>query len=472
VDKEHIALASSLKMRKAGVSEPAIAAFEGAIRRFLDGDRGMLPESCLGNLGDLPRYADLDPVSPTCPDIDLWRQVAVIKLNGGLGTSMGLDRAKSLIRVKDDLNFLDIIARQILRFREQTGSCAPAFLLMNSFNTRKDSMDYLSRYPELAASGRLDFLQSMVPKLDASSLSPVSFPMDASLEWCPPGHGDLYPTLLSTGLLDQMLANGIRYLFVSNSDNLGATLDPRIASYFATSGNSFLMEVTDRTEADRKGGHLTRRRGDGRLVLRESAQVLKEDETAFQDIAKHRFFNTNNVWIRLDHLRELLAASNGFLPLPLIRNVKTVDPRDASSHPVIQLESAMGAAIECFEKSSALVVPRTRFAPVKTTSDLLLLRSDAYVLEDRCSLALHTKRAGRPPVVILDPVYYKALDRFERLFVNGTPSLLECDRLSVLGQVAIDPGVVCVGSVEFVNAQPSDLKAAPAGVYRNRSVTL
>ncbi len=472
MDKEKIVEASTLRMRAEGMGEPTIVAFAGSLRRFLNGDSGMLPEDRLGSLGKLPGYSELDAFADAGLDPGLLRRVAVIKLNGGLGTSMGLERAKSLIRVKGDLTFLDITARQILQLRGQTGTHEPAFFLMNSFSTQQDSLDYLLKYPELDARGSLDFLQSRVPKLDAATLLPVAFPIDPSLEWCPPGHGDIYPTLHSTGLLDRMLDQGIRYLFVSNSDNLGASLDLRIASYFASSGDSFLMEVTARTDADRKGGHLTRRRSDGRLVLRETAQVPESDEAAFQNITKHGYFNTNNLWIRLDHLKDLLVMSNGYLPLPLIRNLKTVDPKDATSCPVIQLESAMGAAIECFARSGAIVVPRTRFAPVKTTSDLLLLRSDAYIVGDRNELVLHEKRAGRAPVVSLDPTYYKALDQFEGLFARGAPSLLECDLLSVTGEVEFDQGVVCIGSVEFINSASSGTRAVVRGVYKNQVVRL
>ena len=178
-------------------------------------------------------------------------------------------------------------------------------------------------------------------------------------------------------------------------DNLGATVDLKLLRYFADSGFSFLMEVAARTAADRKGGHLTRRRSDGRLVLRESAQCPKEDEAQFQDIARHRFFNTNNLWIDLQALKAALAANDGLIPLPPIMNKKTVDPRDASSPAVIQLETAMGAAIECFQGAGAIEVSRIRFAPVKTTSDLLAVRSDAYELTEDFCLRLHPSRQGQ-----------------------------------------------------------------------------
>ena len=469
---ERIVEASAAKMRLAGIQEPPIAAFSASLRRFLSGDSGLTPDESLSDLGRLPRYEELEEDVGPARTTEMLRQVAVIKLNGGLGTSMGLERAKSLIRIKDNLNFLDVIARQILRLRKQSGTGQPSFFLMNSFSTQKDSLEYLLKYPELTSGEPVDFLQSMAPKLDASTLLPVEYPADPGLEWCPPGHGDIYVTLLTTGILDQLLAQGIRFLFVSNSDNLGASLDLRVASHFANSGKSFLMEVAERTSADRKGGHLARRLRDGRLILRESAQVPKSDETAFQDIAKHRYFNTNNLWIRLDDLKEHLVESVGCLPLPLIRNVKTVDPRNSSSRPVIQLESAMGAAIECFSDSGAVIVPRTRFSPVKTTSDLLSIRSDAFIVEDGSRLLLSEKRAGRPPVVSLDSIYYQKLEDFEGFFRRGVPSLQECESLKVVGPVDFEAGVVCQGAVEIRNGEASSPRSVVRGVYKDVTLEL
>ncbi|HEX9046927.1 MAG TPA: UTP--glucose-1-phosphate uridylyltransferase, partial [Verrucomicrobiae bacterium] len=251
------------------------------------------------------------------------------------------------------------------------------------------------------------------------------------------------------GLLDRLLARGIKFLFVSNSDNLGATVDLRLLNHFAASGNSFLMEVATRTAADRKGGHLARRRDDGRLLLRESAQCPAADERQFQDITRHRFFNTNNLWIRLDHLKAELEKRGGVLPLALITNAKTVDPRDAASPKVIQIESAMGAAIECFAQTGAVLVPRSRFAPVKTTADLLALRSDAYRLTADHLLVLDESRHGQPPVIDLDSKHYKLLADFEAAFPHGVPSLVHCDFLKVVGKKVFPPNLVLRGKVEF-----------------------
>jgi len=434
-------------MRAGGVTGATIDAFLAAVEKVAAGERGQIPESAIEPMAELPLLESLPAAGGGTGE--LLNQLAVIKLNGGLGTGMGLDRAKSLIRVKGEDTFLDFIAKQIMQLRAKSGAPKLAFYLMDSFSTQADTLAYLKKYPTLALDDDLDFLQSKVPKLDAKTFLPVAWPAAPEMEWCPPGHGDLYPSLLGCGLLDKLLARGIKFLFVSNSDNLGATVDLRMLNYFATSENSFLMEVATRTAADRKGGHLARRRADGRLLLRESAQCLAADETQFQDIARHRFFNTNNLWIRLDHLKAELEKRGGVLPLALITNTKTVDPRDAASPKVIQIESAMGAAIECFPKTGAVVVPRSRFAPVKTTSDLLALRSDAYRLTEDYLLVLEESRQGQPPVIDLDGKHYKLLADFEAAFPHGAPSLLNCESLKVTGKKIFPANLVLQGKVEF-----------------------
>jgi UTP--glucose-1-phosphate uridylyltransferase len=187
-----------------------------------------------------------------------------------------------------------------------------------------------------------------------------------------------------------------------------------------------------------------RRRSDGRLVLRETAQIADEDQAAFEDISRHRFFNANNIWVDLTALRKLLAERDGVLGLPMIVNRKTVDPTDSSSPEVVQLETAMGAAIGVFPGASAIRVPRTRFAPVKTTNQLLIVRSDAYSLADDWTVRAE---ADPIPVVELDSSYYKLLGDFEARFPSGPPSLIDCSRLSVSGDVSFGRDVAVEGSV-------------------------
>jgi len=289
-------------------------------------------------------------------------------------------------------------------------------------------------------------------------------------EWCPPGHGDLYAALVGSGSLDALLEQGIKYMFVSNSDNLGATLDLAILTHFAKSGAPFMMECCVRTENDKKGGHLAVRATDGQLILRESAMCAADDEAAFQDISKHRFFNTNNLWVRLDSLKETLDKNGGFIPLPMIKNAKTVDPKDDSSQKVVQLETAMGAAIECFSGSTAITVPRTRFAPVKKCDDLILLRSDAYIITDDFR-ALLNPALSKAPVVSLDSKQYKLVNALEDATQDGVPSLLKCTRLTIKGPVRMSKKCKFVGDVSIVNGS-GEIKVVPAGEHKDTTIDL
>jgi UTP--glucose-1-phosphate uridylyltransferase len=441
--------ASVEKMRGAGLPDIAIDNFKHYYEQLRAGESGMMPESEIEPVTDLPDADDLPE-----PDDEVLDRTAIVKLNGGLGTSMGMTKAKSLLEVKDGLSFLDITVRQVLALRERYGARLP-LVLMNSFATRDDTLAALERYPELEVDVPVDFLQGRVPKIRADDLTPVAWPGDPAKEWAPPGHGDLYTAIVTSGMLASLLGAGYEYAFVSNSDNLGAVLEPRIVSWLAREELPFAMEVTERTEADRKGGHIARRREDGRLVLRETAQTPEEDLEKLQDIARHRFVNTNNLWINLRALKAALDERSGVLGLPMIVNRKTVDPGDKSSPEVFQLETAMGAAIGVFDGAAAIRVSRRRFAPVKTTDDLLGVRSDAYVLTDDHRVELAPQRE-EPPLIDLDDDYYKLLRDFEARFPAGPPSLVECDRLVVAGDVTFGRGGVVRGGVSVQGPRKID----------------
>jgi phosphoglucomutase len=341
---------------------------------------------------------------------------------------------------------------------------------MNSFSTSADTMEYLgSRYPELGTD--IEFLQNKVPKIDRETFVPATCESNPDNEWCPPGHGDLYAALVGSGQLDKLLKAGYLYMFVSNSDNLGATLDVSILSHFAKVGAPFMMECCERTANDKKGGHLATRKSDKRLILRESAMCPDEDEDAFQDISVHRFFNTNNLWIRLDKLKRIIDSNGGFIPLPMIVNKKTVDPKDDSSQAVYQLETAMGAAIEMFEGATAIVVPRTRFAPVKKCNDLLLLRSDAYIITEDHRPLLNPACDGKAPVMGMDSKKYKLVEALEEATAGGIPSLVECKSLKVKGLVKMTAATKFVGDISITNSS-DEAKLVPPGRLENATLDL
>jgi len=341
-------------------------------------------------------------------------------------------------------------------------------MLMNSFSTSKDTLEALAKYADLGTGDDLEFVQNKAPKITTADKTPSDWPADPSHEWCPPGHGDLYPAMLGSGALDKLLAKGFKYMFVSNSDNLGATMCTKILTYFADSGAPFMMEVATRTDADKKGGHLATMKEGGGLTLRESAQCPEAEEKAFQDTTRYAYFNTNNLWVDLNKLKALFEKHNGALPLPVMVNDKTVDPRDKKSTKVIQLETAMGAAISCFEGAIALQIPRDRFAPVKKCDDLVALRSDAYILTEDFRIELAPARKGVPPTIKLDGAY-KFVDAMDTLIPNGPPSLIDCTSMKIEGKMVFAVGVIVKGDVTFVN-KGDGMPTVAAGTYENQTV--
>jgi UTP--glucose-1-phosphate uridylyltransferase len=451
------------KLRNAGSSKLNNAAFRRSFGMLLQGESGKLTKHDIGPVASVPSLDEL-PASDHHSKA-LLKKVAVIKLNGGLGTSMGLERAKSLIELRDGLSFLDIIARQIQHMNRSSEVDIP-LIFMNSQATHDDTLAAMKDYEDIQTDIPFAFLQNMVPKIDADSLQPADWPSHPSLEWCPPGHGDIYISLLSSGLLDILDERGYKYLFISNADNLGAVLDDRILKFIDDQKLPFLMEVAKRTAADRKGGHLALG-SEGNLTLRELAQCPEDEQDAFQDVDLYSYFNTNSLWIHVAALKELLTRHSGVLPLPMIRNEKNVDPRDSNSPKVIQLETAMGSAISLFEGSQALLVPRSRFAPVKTTDDLLAVRSDAYILSEEMQVVPNPERSLAVPDVSLDRTLYARIDDLDSAFSSGTPSMKHCRSLEIKGKFIFGKDVILNGDVRLNNSGNDTIVVPDGTIFDN-----
>lgn len=437
-------------MDEDGASLDARSVFSHYYEVLASGQTGLIPEDTL-----VPYTDPVDARSLRFSEEEQREAVskfAMIRLNGGLGTSMGLSSAKTLITVRDGLNFLDLIVAQVLSDRERFGAQIP-LIFMDSYSTDAQTLQYLSRYPNLPVDGLpLSFLQSREPRLHASDLTPLLIPEDPDAQWCPPGHGDLYPSLRGSGLLDLLLEKGFRYAQVANGDNLGAALDPNLAAWFVKSGSPFVMEVCERTANDRKGGHLARSAHTGRLVLREIAQTPEADIASFQDVQRHRFFNTNTIWLDLQALRGVMEKEGAVLGLPMIRNVKHVPTGQGEVTEAVQIETAMGSAIEVFEGAEAVRVSRDRFLPVKTTNELLLVRSDLYKLNAQSRLVPTSENT---PKVSLDPAFYAHFQDFEARIPNA-PSLIEARSLSVEGDWRF---------LRDVSVQGNVMLPPPGGVY-------
>lgn len=435
------------KMSQAQLPALVTTVFRHYYAQLVQGATGFIPATQAQPVNHLPALAELDEQYTQAGRAALQRTL-LLKLNGGLGTSMGMQGPKSLLEAKAGLSFLEIIIHQVERLRHQTGARLP-LVLMNSFHTHQATQATLAAHPEFRQDVPVSFLQHKVPKVRADDFAPATWPDDPDKEWCPPGHGDLYTALVTSNLLAQLLEAGYEYAFISNVDNLGAVLDEKILGYFASEQLPFLMEVAHRTPADCKGGHLAQR-SDGSLLLREIAQCPPDELNDFQDIERYRYFNTNNLWLHLPALHHILNERRGVLGLPLIRNEKPVDPTDPHSYRVYQLETAMGSALAVFPGAQAIAVPRTRFIPIKKNSDLLVLWSDAYQLTEDYQLVLAPERQTAP-LVVLDDRYYHLNEDLLARFPYGAPSLIACDELRVEGNIYFGRNVTVQGNVTLVH---------------------
>ncbi len=445
------------KMTADGLDAMVIETFRGYYCEVVEGATGIIRDEAIRP----PSEDEVIAAAALDQYIEAGRQAmprAVrITLNGGLGTSMGLRGPKSLLPLKDNMTFLEIIMRQAA-----SGGIRQVF--MNSFNTHTETLKALAAIPHDTAP--LSFIQNKFPKILQSDLKPAKWPLAPALEWNPPGHGDIYTAIQTSGLLDRLLAEGCRYALICNSDNLGATLDPALLGFMAAKAVPFMMEVARRTPADAKGGHLAVR-SEGGLILRESAQFPTGSDGG--DINRYAYFNTNNLWVNLADLKDLIAQQ-ATIKLPLIVNPKTLDPRDPDSPPVYQLESAMGAAIGLFERARAVLVPRGRFFPVKKCNDLLVVRSDRFQLNDQFQLERHPQCTAADPLISLDPEFYSRIDQFEARFPDGIPSLLECEAMRIQGDIRFESSVAVKGQVRLTNSG-RDQKVIRAGSILSADMT-
>lgn len=457
----------ALKMEEQGMPAIVINTFKCYFNQFLYGAQGKLSDREILPVEDreLPDYDTLEDYK--ADGEKALRHTVVIKLNGGLGTSMGLEKAKSLIPVKDGHTFLDLILMQATKVRQRYGVEFPQ-VFMNSFRTHTDTMLAIKDFTNGSTGIPLAFLQHRFPKILAEDFTPARWPQNPELEWNPPGHGDIYTALVTSGMLDALLENDYYYAFISNADNLGAIMNRRLLGYMVRHNLPFLMEVARRTEQDKKGGHLCRLLKTNRLALREVAQCPDTEMESFADIDKYRFFNTNSIWVDLRVLQSVFV-SHRLMPLDLIINPKTLDPRDPSSPAVFQLETAMGSAISSFYNAQAVIVPRKRFAPVKTTADLLLVMSDLFLRTEHDTIVPNPERTEPMPAIHLDGKFYKKIDMFLERFPHGAPSLMACTSLRVDGDVTFEAGVTLAGQVHIIASGP---RRIPAGSQLTGEVRL
>ncbi|EDP44062.1 hypothetical protein MGL_1459 [Malassezia globosa CBS 7966] len=403
-----------------GIEDPAARhAFEAEMASFYHLFNRFLAEKAKGERLDWDKIQPPAPEQvtsyaslPQATDPSVLDKLAVLKLNGGLGTTMGCTGPKSVIEVREGMTFLDMSVRQIEHLNGTYNVNVP-FILMNSFNTDDDTARVIQKYANHNVE-IMTFNQSRYPRINRDSLLPC--PRSATSNknlWYPPGHGDLFDAMNNSGLLDSLLAMGKEYVFVSNVDNLGAVVDLNIYQHMIETQAEFISEVTDKTKADVKGGTLIDYEGTVRLL--EIAQSLESGE------------------------------------------------------PVIQLETAVGAAIKHFRGAKGVNVPRSRFLPVKSCSDLLLITSDLYGLEHGKLVMNPQRQFNQTPVVKLGD-NFKKVANYQKRF-KSIPKMMELDHLTVMGDVSFGRNVVLKGTVIIVANEGNRIEIPDGAVLENKLVT-
>ena len=398
---------------------------------------------------------------PESEAVDFLNKLAVLKLNGGLGTSMGCVGPKSVIEVRDGMSFLDLSVRQI-EYLNRTYNVNVPFVLMNSFNTDYDTSNIIKKY-EGHNIDIMTFNQSKFPRIVKDSLLPVPKSADSPInDWYPPGHGDVFESLYNSGILEKLLDRGIEIVFLSNADNLGATVDLRILQHMIDSRAEYIMELTDKTKADVKGGTIIDY--DGSVRLLEIAQVPKEHVNEFKSIKKFKYFNTNNIWMNLKAVKRVVE--NNELAMEIIPNAKSIsaDKKGESDISIIQLETAVGAAIRHFQNAHGVNVPRRRFLPVKTCSDLMLVKSDLFTLSHG-ELVIDPNRFGPAPLIKLGSDFKKVSSFQSR--IPSIPKIMELDHLTITGAVNLGRNVTLKGTVIIVATESSTIDIPPGSVLEN-----
>jgi UTP--glucose-1-phosphate uridylyltransferase len=442
--------------------------FETEMDNFFALFRRFLNDRAKGNTIDWERIAPPAPEQVVdynelgnSASVEFLNKLAVIKLNGGLGTSMGCVGPKSVIEVREGMSFLDLSVRQI-EYLNRTYNVNVPFVLMNSFNTDDDTQSIIKKY-EGHNIDILTFNQSRYPRVLKDSLLPSPKSFSSPLQdWYPPGHGDVFESLYNSGTLDQLLDRGVEILFLSNADNLGAVVDLRILQHMVDSKAEYIMELTDKTKADVKGGTIIDY--DGRARLLEIAQVPKEHVNEFKSIKKFKYFNTNNIWMNLRAVKRIVE--DNALELEIIPNEKSIsaDKKGEADVSIIQLETAVGAAIRHFHNAHGVNVPRRRFLPVKTCSDLMLVKSDLYSLQHG-QLVIDPNRFGGAPIIKLGTDFKKVSD-FQK-HIPSIPRIVELDHLTITGKVNLGRNVTLKGTVIIVATEGSTIDIPPGSVLEN-----
>lgn len=370
----------------------------------------------------------------------LLDKLVVVKFNGALGTNMGFSAPKSAIEVKNNLTPLDLMVDQVESLNSKYG-CNVPLLLMNTAETHDHVQKVLEKYSN--------------SKVDIHSLSLSQQPHEKSFE----GHSrkdKLYPSsdhsvvflsLMKSGTLDLLLVQGKEYALVVDSDNVAAVADPKIFNHLIQNQIEYCMEVAPVPSIDLRNSLINLRPGKFQLV------DITQNPTK-QSGGKFKFINTRSMWVNLRAIKRLIDTDE-------LKVENFSSSKEVNDDQIISRGTAADSAIQFFDHTIGINVAQSRYLPVNSTSDLLLLQSDLYTADEGILVQNPARDNPANPSIELGPEFEKVND-FQSRF-KSIPSIINLDSLKVEGDVWFGAGITLKGKVSIV-AKPGMKLEIPDGI--------
>ncbi|KAH9724769.1 UTP--glucose-1-phosphate uridylyltransferase [Citrus sinensis] len=370
----------------------------------------------------------------------LLDKLVVVKFNGALGTNMGFSGPKSAIEVKNNLTPLDLMVDQVESLNSKYG-CNVPLLLMDTAETHDRVQKVLEKYSN--------------SKVDIHSLSLSQQPHEKSFE----GHSrkdKLYPSsdhsvvflsLMKSGTLDLLLVQGKEYALVVDSDNVAAVADPKIFNHLIQNQIEYCMEVAPVPSIDLRNSLINLRPGKFQLV------DITQNPTK-QSGGKFKFINTRSMWVNLRAIKRLIDTDE-------LKVENFSSSKEVNDDQIISRGTAADSAIQFFDHTIGINVAQSRYLPVNSTSDLLLLQSDLYTADEGILVQNPARDNPANPSIELGPEFEKVND-FQSRF-KSIPSIINLDSLKVEGDVWFGAGITLKGKVSIV-AKPGMKLEIPDGI--------
>ncbi|KAJ0106630.1 hypothetical protein Patl1_19459 [Pistacia atlantica] len=407
-------------------------------------------------------YDSLAPISEDTVEAKMFLdKLVVVKFNGVLGTNMGFGGPKSAIEVHDKLTFMDLMVNQIESLNSKFG-CNVPLVLMDTTETNNDTQKVVEKY----SASKIDIHSFSQKPLEGQTGKDKQHPSD---------HGAVFLSLMKSGTLDVLLSQGKEYALVVHADNAAAVVDPKILNHLIQNKIEYCMEVTPTTSIDLRNSMINLRQGKYQLVnitqnpakhhcflLNTPADVLfccsfmikKSD-------GKFKFIDTRNLWVDLKAVKRLVDTD-------ALKMESLSASKEENGYKINLQDTAAGSAIRFFDHTMSINVPPSRFLPLNSTSDLLLLQSDLYSSIDGILVRNNARNNPSNPSIELGPEFEKVSDFLSRF--KSIPSIIKLDSLKVAGDVWFGAGITLKGRVNIAAKPGMKLEIPDGAVLENKEI--